>query len=492
MKKAGPREWAGLAILMLPVLLISVTVTVLFFALPALTAELEPSGTQQLWIVDVYAFLLAGLLIPMGHLGDRIGRRRLLLLGAVAFGLASAAAAFAPGADLLILARGLQGAAAATLMPPTLALIRVLFADPRQLRMAIAVWAAVFTLGSVAGPVAGGWLLEHFWWGSVFLINVPIMLVLLVLGPLLPEYRDPAPGRFDLAGGVLVLLAALPLVYAVKKAAEQDFSVTMWAAAAAGAAFAALFLRGQRAQADPMLDLTLFRRPGFGLSLAAATLAVFALVGTFYFLTQYLMSVLGMRPIAAGLMIVPAAVSAAAGSVLGAGLTRWLRPGHVMGPGMVCGAAGFLLIAGLGAEADLPLLFGGQILLGWGIGSVQALASGLVVSTAPPEKAGSASGLFESATEFGQALGAAVLGSIGMAVYRAALAASMPPEVPAERAAVATETLGGALALDAGTALAAAARAAYVDGMRTAALAGAVVMLTMGVLVLRARSGRVC
>ncbi|MFI6290187.1 MFS transporter [Nonomuraea sp. NPDC050790] len=499
MVKAGLREWAGLAILMLPVLLISVTVTVLLFALPALTAELRPSGAQQLWIVDVYAFLLAGLLIPMGNLGDRIGRRRLLLLGAVAFGAASAAAAFAPTAELLILARGLQGAAAATLMPPTLALIRVLFTDPRGLRMAIAIWAAVFTLGSVAGPVAGGWLLEHFWWGSVFLVNVPIMLLLLVLGPLLPEYRDPEPGRFDLASAGLVLPAALPLVYAVKRAAEQDFSPLTWAAAGIGLVFAALFLRRQRTRPEPMLDLALFRRPGFGLSLAAATLAVFALVGTFYFITQYLMSVLSLRPVVAGLMIVPAAVSSAAGSVLGAGLTRRLRPGQVMGAGMLCGAAGFLLIARLGTQADLPLLFGGQILLGWGIGSVQALASGLVVSTAPPEKAGSASGLFESATEFGQALGAAVLGSIGMAVYRAGLAASMPEQVPPERAALAGETLGGALATAAdlasaaGTALAAAARAAYVDGMRTAALAGAVVMLAMGILVLRAhRSGQLC
>ncbi|GAA3688016.1 MFS transporter [Nonomuraea antimicrobica] len=486
--RAGWREWTGLAVLMLPVLLISITVTVLFFALPSLSAQLEPTGAQQLWIVDIYAFLLAGLLIPMGSLGDRIGRRRLLLLGAAAFAVTSAIAAYAPSAELLIAARGLQGAAAATLMPSTLALIRAMFADSRQLQMAIALWAAVFTLGSVAGPIVGGWLLESFWWGAVFLISVPIMALLLVLAPLLPEYRDPDPGRFDILSAALVLLAALPLVYAVKQVAEQDYSVSVWIAAAAGLVFVVLFLRRQRRLPDPMLDLALFRSSAFGVSLIVATMAVFALVGTFYFITQYLMSVLGMSPIVAGLMTLPTAVSSTAGSLLGAALTRWVRPGHVMGYGMLSGTAGFLLISQLDADVNLPLLFGGLFLLGWGIGSVQALASAMVVATAPPAKAGSASGLFESATEFGQAFGAAILGSIGVAVYRATLAGEMPTGVPREVAEVADETLGGALAAagelpDAvGRALAAAASGAYVDGMQIAAYAGAGIMLIMAVL----------
>ncbi|WP_017596627.1 MFS transporter [Nocardiopsis potens] len=487
--RPGGREWAGLAVLMLPVLLISVTVTVLFFALPSLTAELEPSGAQQLWIVDIYAFLLAGLLIPMGNLGDRIGRRRLLLLGAAAFGATSAVAAYAPTAELLIAARALQGAAAATLMPPTLALIRVMFTEPRRLQTAIAVWASVFTLGSVVGPIIGGWMLEHFWWGAVFLINVPVMAVLLVLGPiLLPEYRDPSPGRFDLVSAAWVLLAALPAVYAVKKAAEQDYGPQTLAAALVGVLFAVLFTRRQRRLATPMLDLGLFRSKAFGVSLITAAIAVFALVGTFYFITQYLMSVLEMRPLTAGLMTLPTAVSSVAGSLLGAAATRWFRPGYVIGSGMLLGAAGFVLVARLGTAADLPLLFAGLLLLGWGIGSVQALASNTVVSSAPPEKAGSASGLFESATEFGQALGAAVLGSIGVAVFRSALADGMPAGLPAEQGAAASETLGGALAVagelagGTGAALAEAARSAYVAGMQTAAWSGAVIMLVMGVL----------
>ncbi|GAA1071080.1 MFS transporter [Nocardiopsis composta] len=487
--KAGRREWAGLAVLMLPVLLISVTVTVLFFALPSLTAELAPSGAQQLWIVDIYAFLLAGLLIPMGNLGDRIGRRRLLLLGAAAFGATSAAAAYAPTAELLIAARALQGAAAATLMPPTLALIRTMFTRARQLQAAIAVWASVFTLGSVVGPIIGGWLLEQFWWGAVFLINVPVMAVLLVLGPLLlPEYRDPEPGRFDLVSAAWVLLAALPAVYAVKKAAEQDLTAPTLAAALLGVLFAVLFVRRQQRLDAPMLDLALFRSAAFSVSLITAALAVFALVGTFYFITQYLMSVLGMRPLTAGLMTLPTAVSSVTGSMLGAALTRWFRPGHVIGSGMLLGAAGFVLIARLDTAVDLPLLFAGLLLLGWGIGSVQALASNMVVSSAPPEKAGSASGLFESATEFGQALGAAVLGSIGVAVFRSALAGGLPAGLSAEQGAAASETLGGALAVAAelaggtGAALAEAARSAYVGGMQTAAWAGAAIMLVMGVL----------
>ncbi|GAB3443179.1 MFS transporter [Streptomonospora sediminis] len=487
--KAGVKEWIGLAVLMLPVLLISVTVTVLFFALPSLTAELSPSGAQQLWIVDIYAFLLAGLLIPMGNLGDRIGRRKLLLLGAVAFAATSAVAAYAPSAELLIAARALQGAAAATLMPPTLALIRTMFTDARQLQMAIAVWAAVFTLGSVAGPIIGGWMLENFWWGSVFLMNVPLMVLLLVLGPfLLPEYRDPAAGRFDILSVVFVLLAALPIVYAVKMAAEQDYGVLTWVSAVVGAVFVVVFVRRQRHLDDPMLDLALFRDKAFSVALIAATLAVFALVGTFYFITQYLMSVLGMSPFTAGLMTLPTAVSSVAGSMVGAALTRWFRPGNIMGFGMVCGAVGFVLVSQLGTASNIPLLFGGLLLLGWGIGSVQALASNMVVASAPPEKAGSASGLFESSTEFGQALGAAVLGSIGVAVYRATLIGDMPDGVPDTAADAASETVGGAMAAAAelntavGEALAAAARTAYVSGMQAAAVAGAVVMLLTGLL----------
>ncbi|MFC4563764.1 MFS transporter [Nocardiopsis mangrovi] len=487
--KAGWKEWVGLAVLMLPVLLISITVTVLFFALPSLTAELSPSGAQQLWIVDIYAFLLAGLLIPMGNLGDRIGRRRLLLMGAVAFGITSGVAAYAPNAELLIAARGLQGAAAATLMPPTLALIRAMFTNARQLQMAIALWAAVFTVGSVIGPIIGGWMLEYFWWGSVFLINVPIMVLLLVLGPfLLPEYRDPEPGGFDILSAALILMAALPIVFAVKQGAAQDYSAPMWIAAVLGIVFVVLFLRRQKRLADPMLDLALFRDRAFSVALITATLAVFALVGTFYFITQYLMSVLDMRPLLAGLMTLPTAVSSVAGSLLGAALTRWFRPGNIMGFGMISGAVGFGVISLLGTTANLPLLFLGLFLLGWGIGSVNALASNLVVAAAPPEKAGSASGLFESSTEFGQALGAAILGSIGVAVFRLTLAGDLPSGLTGEQADAANETLGGALAIAAdlpgpiGGALATAAREAYVGGMQTAAIAGAVVMVIMGVL----------
>ncbi|MEU8383172.1 MFS transporter [Streptosporangium sp. NPDC048865] len=485
---AGRREWLGLAVLVLPVLLVSVTVTVLYFALPFLSADLAPTGSQLLWIIDVYAFLLAGLLIPMGALGDRIGRRRLLLAGATAFGVMSIAAAFAPDAGSLIAARALQGAAAASLMPPTLALIRDMFHDPRQRRMAVAVWSAGFAGGSVLGPIVGGWLLEHLWWGSVFLINVPVMVLLLVLGPIvLPEYRDPGPGRFDLPSAALSLAAVLPAVYAIKQFADGGSGPQVLLGAAAGAAAGAAFLRRQRTLSAPMLDLRLFAGRDLTVSLVTSTLAIFALVGLFYFVTQYLQMVLGLRPLAAGLLTLPAAGAALAGSVLAAAIARWARPGHIVGGGMALVAGGFLVMSRIEADSERWFLVFGLFLLGAGIGAVQATASDLVVAAAPPERAGSASAIMEAATELGGALGVAILGSVGLAAYGERFAATAPA-LPPEYAEAARETLGGAVGVaarmpgEAGAALLDAARQAFTGGMQVAALLGAFVMALTAIL----------
>ncbi|MGC5013018.1 MFS transporter [Streptosporangium sp. DT93] len=489
---AGRREWLGLAVLVLPVLLVSVTVTVLYLALPLLSADLAPSGPRLLWIVDVYAFLLAGLLIPMGALADRIGRRKLLLIGAAAFGVTSVLAAYAPGADPLIAARALQGAAAATLMPPTLALIRTMFRDPRQRRMAVAVWAAGFAGGSVLGPIAGGWLLERFWWGSVFMINVPVMILLLVLGPfLLPEYRDPRPGPFDVAGAVLSLAAVLPVVYGVKQFASGGAGPPALLAVASGVLAGAVFLRRQRRRAHPMLDPRLFSDRGFGVSLVTSTLAVFALVGLFYFVAQYLQLVLGLRPLVAGLLTLPAAGSALAGSALAAVIAQRVRPGYVMGGGMSLAACGFAVMSGLDVSSGRWVLIAGLLLLGSGIGAVQAVASDVIVALAPPERAGSASAVMEAATELGGALGVAVLGSMGLAVYTGEFAAAGGHAgLSAEDALVAGETLGGAVAVagrlpdrEAAALLLDVARSAFTGGLRTAAVLGAVVLALAAVLV---------
>ncbi|MEV0621359.1 MFS transporter [Nonomuraea sp. NPDC050404] len=484
---AGRREWLGLAILVLPVLLISITVTVLYFAVPFLSADLSPSGSQLLWIVDVYAFLLAGLLLVMGALGDRIGRRKLLLLGATAFGLTSAAAAYAPSAELLIVARGLQGAAAATLMPPTLALIRNMFQDPGQRRTAIAIWAAGFAGGSVLGPIVGGWLLERVWWGAVFLINVPIMALLLVLGPiLLPERRDPNPGRFDLLSAVLSLAAVLPIVYGVKQLAGGGPAPEVMLAIAVGLAFGWAFVRRQRSLADPMLDLNLFRDRGFGISLLTDTLAIFALVGVFYFITQYLQMVLGLTPFVAGLFTLPAAAMALVGALLGAALVRWFRPGFTIAGGLFTAGVGFAVLALVGHDTHRAVLVLGLALLGGGIGVVQALASDLVVAVAPPERAGAASAALEAGTELGGALGVAVLGSMGLAVYRSAF---VPPEgLAPETARAAGETLGGAADVAAGLpdrlgeAVLDSARTAFTASMQVSALVGAGMLAVAAIL----------
>ncbi|GAA2852905.1 MFS transporter [Streptosporangium fragile] len=487
-RAAGRREWLGLAVLVLPVLLVSVTVTVLYFALPFLGAELKPTGPELLWIVDIYAFLLAGLLITMGTLGDRIGRRRLLLSGATAFGVTSVIAAYAPNAELLIAARALQGAAAASLMPPTLALIRDMFQDQRQRRMAIALWAASFAGGSVLGPIVGGWLLEHFWWGSVFLINVPVMALLLVLGPiLLPEYRDPRPGRFDLLSAVLSLAAVLPIVYGVKQFAAGGFGPVAVLSVAAGLAVGAGFLHRQRRLPDPMLDLRLFAGRGFTMSLITSTLAVFALVGLFYFITQYLQMVLGLRPFVAGLLTLPAAGAALAGSILAAVIAQRIRPGCIMGGGMALGAAGFLVVSQLDAGSGRWLLISGLFLLGGGIGAVQAVASDMIVAVAPPERAGSASAVLEAATELGGALGIAILGSIGLAVYRGESAPAGRVGLSPGEAEAARETLGGAVGVaarlpeQAAAELLDVARTAFTSGMQVAALLGAVLMAVTAV-----------
>ncbi|MEV0346260.1 MFS transporter [Nonomuraea sp. NPDC050680] len=484
---AGRREWVGLAVLVLPVLLISITVTVLYFALPFLSADLKPSGSELLWIVDIYAFWLAGLLLVMGTLGDRIGRRRLLLLGAAVFGITSAAAAYAPSAEMLIVLRALQGAAAATLMPSTLALIRNMFHQSRQRRLAIAIWAAGFSGGSVLGPIVGGWMLERFWWGSVFLINVPIMVLLLVLGPiLLPEYRDPRAGRLDVLSTALSLVAVLPIVYGVKDIAEQGLTPTAALAMAVGLAAGASFIWRQRALADPMLDLRLFAERAFGVSLITSTLAIFALMGLFYFIAQYLQLVLGLRPFVAGILTLPAAGMALVGSMLAVVVVRWIRPGFVIGGGMFVAGLGFAVLSQLEGEPGVRTLVIGLGLLGVGLGAVQAVASDLVIAVAPPERAGSASAVLEAGTELGAALGVAVLGSLGLLIYRSTF--EVPADLPGEAAQTTRETLGGAVEVAAQLsgpaqgALLQAARTAFTEGMRVAALSGTAVLVATAIL----------
>ncbi|MFG3252104.1 MFS transporter [Streptomyces sp. NPDC048172] len=490
--RAGRREWTALAVLLLPLLLVSMDVSVLYFAVPFISRELEPSAAEQLWIFDIYAFVLGGLLLTMGALGDRIGRRRLLLTGAVAFGLASAAAAYATSPEMLIAARALLGLGGATLMPSTLALIRNLFHDPRQRATAIAVWSAVMTGGVAVGPVLSGILLEHFWWGSVFLVNLPVMALLLVLGPLLiPEFKSPAAGRFDWPSALLSLAAILPAVYGIKEFAAEGYDLAYVLALAVGVAFALLFLHRQRTVAHPMLDLALFRRPGFGAALGTNLAAMFVMVGFAIFSTQYLQSVLGMSPLRAALWSVLPALVVGVAAPMSVQLARRVNRAYLIGAGFTIAACGFLVLTRLQADSPLAFLLLGASVYALGVGVVMTLVTDLVVGTAPPEKAGTASGLLEAGQEFGGALGMALLGSVGTALYRHDVDGSLPSGLPAGVREAAHETLGGAVATAdhlpgrTGEAVLSAAREAFTHGMRGAALAAFAVTLAAAVLSVR-------
>jgi len=487
--KAGRREWTGLAVLMLPLLLISMDMTVLYYAVPAISGALSPTSSEQLWILDIYGFVLAGLLVTMGTLGDRIGRRLLLTIGAAAFGIASVASAYAQSAGALIGARAILGIAGATLMPSTMALVRNMFHDPKQRRTALGVWMAVFSSGTAIGPLVSGFLLDHFWWGSVFLINVPVMVLLVVLGPiLLPESRDPHPGRFDLFSAALSLAAVLPTIYGIKQAAQDGFGWIPALTIAAGLAVGVVFVRRQRRRADPMVDVRLFRHRSFSASVLINVLAVFALVGYALFTTQYLQLVLGLSPIAAALWSLPATVAVAVAATVVGILAKAVRPAYLMAGGLLLGAAGLLVLTQIGAGSGLAVVLTGATMMAAGVVSAMTLTADMILATAPPERAGAASAISETASEFGGALGIALLGSIGAAVYRHEVAGALPAGLPADARAAASDTLGGAAAVVAelpgpvGAALLGAARVAFTDGLNIAALAGAATMTVAAVL----------
>ncbi|MFJ9907276.1 MFS transporter [Streptomyces sp. NPDC101152] len=467
---AGRREWTALGVLMLPLLLVSMDVSVLYFAIPAISADLEPSGTQQLWIFDIYGFVLAGLLMTMGSLGDRVGRRRLLLIGAAAFGTASVVAAYADSAGTLIAARAVLGIGGATLMPSTMALVRTMFTDPGQRAKAIGLWSGVMTAGVALGSVMSGVLVQYFWWGSVFLVNLPAMALLLLLGPfLLPESRDPEPGRFDWPSVPLSMAAVLPVVYGLKEIPSEGWHVRYVVSVTVGLLFAAVFVHRQRTTAHPMIDPVLFRGRGFAPSVVLNLLATFGMMGSAFFTTQYLQSVLGKSALEAALWAllpsVPIGMTAPLATAL---VQKGTNRAYVVTAGFVIAAVGYALLSLAGTDSLWLVLVACGVLAS-GIVMVVSLITDLALGSAPAERAGSAASLMETAAEFGGALGMAILGSIGTAVYR--------HEIPASAPDAAHETLGGALAVaDRVPGLATAAREAFTNGMQGAAIAGAVLL----------------
>ncbi len=480
-----PGRWLAMSVLALAVLLVGIDATVLGLATPYISEDLRPSGTQLLWMGDVYSFVIAGLLVSMGSLGDRIGRKKLLLIGSVAFGAVSVLNAYATSPEMMILARALLGVAGATLMPSTLALIRNIFHDPRERSLAIGIWGAMASAGAAVGPVVGGFLLEHFWWGSVFLINLPVMAVLVFVGiKLLPESKNPAPGPWDLASVVLSLVGMVSVVYAIKEAAAHGFRLDVLGSAVLGVTALIWFVRRQRTLESPLLNVELFRNKGFSGAVLADLLTILGLSGLVFFLSQFLQLVQGRRPLEAGLAELPAAIGAVVAGLIAGQVARRFSVRVVVAGGLaaVGGALGVLTL--LDRTTGYPMLGGVLLVVGVGAGFAFTVTADVILSSVPKEQAGAASAVSETAYELGAALGIALLGSIVTGVYRDF---SAPAGVSAESVGSARESLGGAVESAAslpgeqGAALLTAAQDAFVDGLRLAAGIGSAVLLAASV-----------
>ncbi len=481
--EAGVKEWAGLAVLALPTMLLGLDVTILYLALPALALELQPSSTQALWIMDAYGFMIAGFLVTMGTLGDRVGRRRLLMIGSFAFAVASVLAAYAPNAELLIVARAVLGIAGATLMPSTLALISTMFPDVRQRALAIGIWATMFALGMALGPVVGGVLLEQFWWGAAFLIAVPIVALLLVSGPLLlPEYRAPHGGRIDFPSVLLSLMAILPFIYGIKEFSKVGFTPLVLLVLAASILGAIHFIRRQRRLSAPLLDLGLFASKTFTMALIVLLVGLTCVAGMMLLVTQYLQLVAGYSPLVAGLWMGPPALLMVLAGTLAPLIARRVRPGFVVAAALTLSSVGCGLLATANA---LPIQVY-QVVIGFslvylGLGTIAALGTDLVVGASPPQKAGSASAMSEMVQELGVALGVALLGSLATLMYRLQVAHVIPEGTPDAVSNVLGDSLWAAVAIAErlpGGAIEG-ARFAFAQGMNTAATVSGVIVLAL-------------
>ncbi|MFF4240658.1 MFS transporter [Actinomadura geliboluensis] len=466
--RAGWREWTGLALLALPTMLLGLDVTALYLVVPSLAADLDPTAAETLWIMDAYGFLIAGFLITMGTLGDRIGRRRLLMIGMAAFGATSLVTAFAPSAPWLIAARALLGVAGATLMPSTLSLISNMFADARQRASAIGVWATMFALGMAAGPVVGGALVAAFWWGAVFLIAVPVAALVLTGAPaLLPEYRTPA-GRLDLPSVGLSLAAMLPIIYAIKHAAADGVGVQALAAVLFGGGSAVAFVRRQLRLSEPLLDMKLFTSRAFSAALSVLLIGLVGFGGVMFLVTQYLQLVQDLSPTTAGLWMGPPALAMLIGAIGAPLLASRMSPGVVMSATLALSLPGYALLALAGTDGKLSVI-AGFTLVYLGLGVIAALGTDIVVGAAPSEKSGSAAALSETVQELGIAAGVALLGSLTSVIYRSK--AEAPSGLSPSAADAYGDSLSGAssLANQMPAWALANARTAFTGGLNTAA-----------------------
>jgi MFS transporter, DHA2 family, multidrug resistance protein len=488
--RAGRREWIGLAVIALACILYVMDLEVLHLAVPAISKDLHPTSTQLLWIIDIYGFFVAGSLITMGTLGDRIGRRRLLMIGAAAFGVGSTVAAFSNSPEMLIVTRALLGIAGATLAPSTLSLIRNMFLDPQQRTRAIGIWITSFSAGAAIGPLLGGVVLRFFWWGAVFLLAVPVMAMLLILGPrLLPEYRDPNAGKLDITSAVMSLAAILAVIFGIKQIAQGGPSPLPLSFIGVGCAVGVAFVRRQGKLTDPFIDLRLFREPAFTASLATYGSGIFLVFGGFLFIPQFLQLVLGLSPLEAGLWTLPWALAFVLGSNLTPVIVRRAPAASLMAIGLLMATAGFAILTQIDTSSGFGIIALGSVLFSLGTSPLFTLTNDLIIGSAPPEHAGAAAGLSETAAELGGALGIAIFGSIGLAIYRSGIGGALPAGLPVDAAAAARDTLGGAVQAGSelpgqvGAALISAARQAFTDGLHLAAAISSIAALGLVVFV---------
>jgi DHA2 family multidrug resistance protein-like MFS transporter len=489
--RAGRRQWIGLAVLALPTLLLSLDLSVLYMALPNLSADLHADATQQLWITDIYGFMVAGFLVTMGTLGDRIGRRRLLLIGAAAFGVASVLAAYSASAEMLIATRAVLGIAGATLAPSTMSLIMTMFADPKQRAVAIASWVSCFMGGVALGPVIGGAMLSSFWWGSAFLLGVPVMVLLLVTGPiLLPEHRNPDAGRLDPASVALSLATILPVIYGLKELAKNGWQPVSVMAVVTGVVVGVVFVRRQLRLTNPLLDVRMFANRTFTAALGIWLLFGAIQGGSYLFINLYLQTVKGFTPLRAGLWLLPSAITMIVATQMSPHVAQRVRPANLIAGGLLLVALGYLPLTQVGHNGGMAVVVIGMVISSFGVGLAAAPGNELILASAPADKAGSAAALSETSVEFGIALGVATLGSLGTAVYRTEVTDNLPAGVPAQAAQSAQESIAGATATAAhlpgqtGAELIEAARTAFVSGFTT--ITGLAVVLFVALAVVAA------
>ncbi|MDH6627403.1 DHA2 family multidrug resistance protein-like MFS transporter [Streptomyces sp. LBL] len=487
---AGANRWVVLVVLCVSLLLVALDATVLHVAVPAVTEDLKPGAIELLWIVDVYPLVCASLLILFGTLGDRVGRRRILLFGYGLFGIASALAALADTAQVLILARALLGVGGAMIMPATLSILRQVFPDRRERALAIGIWSAVAAVGAAIGPLLGGFLLEHFWWGSVFFVNIPLMLVSLPIGRLLlPESRGEGKGPWDVVGALMAAAGLFCLVLGVKRLGGLELGPFTVAPLVAGAALIVLFVRRQRRLAHPLVDLRMFARPAFSTSVGCIVLAMLALVGLELIAAQYLQLVLGLSPLQTGLRLLPLTIAAMAAGLAGARLLRRFGPRRMVSCGFLLTATAVVLLTAMGGEDNPGLLLVGFVLLGFGLETTLFGAYESMLSESPPEQAGGAAAIGETSYQLGAGIGIALLGTVMNAAYAPGLASV--PGVPSSASTSASHSLGeayevaGRLGGPAGAALRQAARDCFVHGLHVTLLVSAGLLLLGAVMALR-------